>query len=628
MAGQDTKDAGAQSRERFVGREAELEALAALFDPDGPEVVALSGIPGVGKSALLRALARRGAEQGVDVHILDCRVVEPTAGAFTRAVPEEDRTAEVRPRVLCLDHYDHFLLLDTWLRQQFAASLGERTRLLLAGRSPVGMGWASSGLRYRSLKLDGLEDQAARALLAQAGLPDDHAERALAFTRGHPLALVLALSVGPDRTWPAGGASAPPEVVQHLTRFFLEHVDEPQTREALEAASAVRRVTRPILTALLGEGAPESAYDTLAALPLVEVRQDGLALHPTVHGVIASWLRTADPARFTTYRRRAWRALEDQGRSIGARDLWRYTADVIYLIDDPIVREAFFPSGDPGYAVEPARPDDHATIAEISALHDGPEECARIEAWLEAAPGGFHVVRDRGGVIQGFYLMLDPASVPRAGLEADPVTAAWRVDLPGALREGHRRTLFLRRWLSRAWGDAPSPLQAACWVDVKRAYLENRPLLRRVYLAVSELAPYAEAAGKLGFVPVCAEGGLPFASAMLDFGPGSVDAWLGRLVRQDLGLDDEVRVDPDRRGLVLSGAFVALTPRELDVSRILRASAGSVVSREELLQRVWEGGYSVGSNVVDVLIRALRKKLGARADLIETVRGAGYRWRA
>ncbi|MNJ82269.1 Alkaline phosphatase synthesis transcriptional regulatory protein PhoP [compost metagenome] len=55
---------------------------------------------------------------------------------------------------------------------------------------------------------------------------------------------------------------------------------------------------------------------------------------------------------------------------------------------------------------------------------------------------------------------------------------------------------------------------------------------------------------------------------------------------------------------------------------------GSVLSREELLADVWETSFTGGSNVVDVHIKSLRKKLGDRAvnpTYIATVRGVGYR---
>ena len=53
---------------------------------------------------------------------------------------------------------------------------------------------------------------------------------------------------------------------------------------------------------------------------------------------------------------------------------------------------------------------------------------------------------------------------------------------------------------------------------------------------------------------------------------------------------------------------------------------GNVVERETLLRDVWGSTY-VGSNVVEAVIRSLRKKLGDRAPAIETVRGLGYRSR-
>lgn len=614
-------------RERFFGRGAELAALGAVLEADGPDVVALWGLPGVGKSAMLRALARQGNAERKVVFVLDCRTVEPTERAFRSALKAVGcADAGDSERVLCLDHYDHFQLLDAWLRREFLAQAGPGLRLVLAGRHAPGVGWAAAGPRMRDLRLDVLDEHASRALLESYGMRGNAAVRAQRLAKGHPLALVLAASASGEGPGEGLAGLALPDILHRLTRYFLEHVDDARLREALEAASSVRRVTRPILAALLDTREDAALFDALASTPLSEARSDGLSLHPTVHEAVAGWLRAADPARFTLYRRRAWTSLERAGRTIGAQDLWRYTADVIYLIDDPVVREAFFPSGAQAHAVEVARAADHGAIREIARAHDGPEGVSLIEHWLGEAPRAWHVVRDAAGSVQGFYLLFDPADVTQAALRADPITRAWWEDVPAALKAGHRRVLFLRRWLARTAGDIPSPVQGACWLDVKRAYLEARPLLRRVYLAVRDLTPYSEAALRLGFRPACGNGGLPLASAMLDFGSGSVDAWLGRLVRGSLGIRDEISLDVAARALLVGEATISLTPRELEVVRLLWAGGGDVVSRDDLLRDAWEGGYSVGSNVVDVLIRGLRRKLGARSDAIQTVRGVGYRW--
>jgi two-component system copper resistance phosphate regulon response regulator CusR len=73
------------------------------------------------------------------------------------------------------------------------------------------------------------------------------------------------------------------------------------------------------------------------------------------------------------------------------------------------------------------------------------------------------------------------------------------------------------------------------------------------------------------------------------------------------------------------GTLVAdLSDREFRLLHELVAHVGEVISRERLLAEVWGYDFDPGSNVVEVCIRRLRKKLGARAP-IETVRNAGYR---
>ncbi|MEL7316506.1 MAG: winged helix-turn-helix domain-containing protein, partial [Cyanobacteria bacterium J06559_3] len=68
---------------------------------------------------------------------------------------------------------------------------------------------------------------------------------------------------------------------------------------------------------------------------------------------------------------------------------------------------------------------------------------------------------------------------------------------------------------------------------------------------------------------------------------------------------------------------VNLSAREFNLVETLLRHQGRVVSREQLLDRVWGYAHNPGSNIVDVYIGYLRKKMGG--DLIETVRGVGYR---
>jgi DNA-binding response OmpR family regulator len=78
------------------------------------------------------------------------------------------------------------------------------------------------------------------------------------------------------------------------------------------------------------------------------------------------------------------------------------------------------------------------------------------------------------------------------------------------------------------------------------------------------------------------------------------------------------------RQAVMGEAVVELSDREFAVLRTLMEHAGTVVPREELLSTVWGIEFDPGTNVVEVCVRRLRRKLGAAAP-IETVRHAGYR---
>jgi two-component system, OmpR family, response regulator QseB len=79
------------------------------------------------------------------------------------------------------------------------------------------------------------------------------------------------------------------------------------------------------------------------------------------------------------------------------------------------------------------------------------------------------------------------------------------------------------------------------------------------------------------------------------------------------------------RKVSVDGQEIELSAREFTAIETLMRHRGQVLSREQLLDRVWGYNYDPGSNIVDVYIGYLRKKLGS--DFIETVRGMGYRLR-
>ena len=118
--------------------------------------------------------------------------------------------------------------------------------------------------------------------------------------------------------------------------------------------------------------------------------------------------------------------------------------------------------------------------------------------------------------------------------------------------------------------------------------------------------------------------------------PFSLDELLARLralVRRGsaLGLPvvqvGDLHIDAERRQVRRGEVSVELTAREFDVLLLLAQRAGRVVTRQQILDAVWDGETDLRSNVIDVYIAALRSKLDkpfGRVS-IQTLRGAGYR---
>ena len=84
-----------------------------------------------------------------------------------------------------------------------------------------------------------------------------------------------------------------------------------------------------------------------------------------------------------------------------------------------------------------------------------------------------------------------------------------------------------------------------------------------------------------------------------------------------------------RREVRMNGASVDLTAREFNLLEYLTRTPGRVYTRTQILEHVWDLHFDPSTNIVDVYIQRLRKKLGCeRESLIETVRGVGYSVRA
>jgi DNA-binding response OmpR family regulator len=97
----------------------------------------------------------------------------------------------------------------------------------------------------------------------------------------------------------------------------------------------------------------------------------------------------------------------------------------------------------------------------------------------------------------------------------------------------------------------------------------------------------------------------------------------GDQARGDVLAAGDLVLDLGARVVTVDGRTVSLSAREFALLEVFVRNHGQVLSQPQLLDRVWGYDFDGGSNVVEVYVSQLRRKLGA--DRIETVRGAGYR---
>jgi DNA-binding response OmpR family regulator len=593
----------------ITGRERERAQLRRLLEPGGPVVAYVHGLAGVGKTTLLHAFAADARAAGAATLELDGHVVYPTRASVLAALAGAEATLEEAAAavgalgkrvVLVIDTFELLHMVDHWVCRTLIPALPGHVRVVLAGRDAPMERWRGYRPLLRAMPLCNLEPSAAAALLHDNGVGAEMAARINSIARGHPLSLQLAAWALRDRPGLALDEIAVGAVGEELARIYLDGLDAP-TRRALDAAALTRATTLPLLAAMLpGEDAAD-AFERLRRLPFVELGADGLLVHDTVREATAALLRAADPQEYWRLRAAAWCHIRAELRGAPTRDLSRYTADLLYLIENEGVRGAFFPAAAGEQRVALAAEADLPAIERLA----GPD-AALVRRWWEVVPGALMVSRNGAGEVVGFACLAEPADVSPRLIDRDPLAARWRAHLRRDPPPRAQRSLFLR-WMVGRHQAAVSALV----LDVTRTYMEMRPELRRVYGRAEDLiGADGSCAMAMGYLPLDGEPD----SVCMDFGPASVDGWLDELGSRER-LEREETADVD-----------GMTPLEAQVLAYLRSREGQAVERAALLRDVWGYDWTGGSNVVEVVISALRRKLGADSGTIATVRGVGYRY--
>jgi DNA-binding CsgD family transcriptional regulator len=564
---------GDAARAALVGRESERERLLVwVNDPAGPAVIFVHGPGGIGKTALAS-----GVFDPARVVVIGAGAVEPTPvglldhlarrlGVVGAATPASigAAMATTAVEVIVIDDYERFVVVDAFVRNELLPALPSTTTTVLVGRNPPNRAWrASPG--WRSLVAElvvGPLTDADAAMLVERRL-GGHAElvaRACRFGRGHPLALELAAEAIARRPELTVRGGPPPEVVEELVEVFVDELDH-DVRGALDAVSLVRRLTVPVLAALceLDDDAVRVTWRRIAGLPFVTVHADGLRMHPVVQDVVATSFELRDPPGARAVRRRAARlALE----SIATAPGWAATADLLHLVQNPVVRDAFSPPAGGQHPVEVARPDDIEPVLAIVGRYCGRGEVRALGAWSRCHPEAFVVARGNDGEVTSFSVVAEVAEIDAELADLDPVVVAVHSDLQTRPLRAGGRALLKRHGLTASHGSALCPELALMIIDLKRTYLEMRPDLLRVYAAIPADGPLEATMHALGFgrVDQCVVDDCAVEVWALQMPDGSVDEWLAQHI--------EIETAPmaDTAGSLPGAAAVAtLSPREREV---------------------------------------------------------------
>ena len=426
-----------------------------------------------------------------------------------------------------IDSFERLNLLDGWIRNELVSALPAADHR--AGR-PAGpnAAWRTApGWRtlLAELVVGPLTDADVDRLLAAHGVRGEDAERIRAFARGHPLAVVVAAEALARRPGLPLGSGAPAEVVEELFALFLDDLP-PRERATVEAVSILRRVTVPLLAAVVDGHDVEDSWRMLQRLPFTTTTAAGLELSGVAAPVLLEALELRDPARVRSLRARAARAVLD---SLTGGPDWESTADLLHLVQNPVIRNAYAPPGMLQHPAEQARSEDHHEVVSIARRFTGEESARLVERWWQARRDTFAVVRDADGGVAGFSVTATVDDGTGAPGE-DPLVQAVADHLRQDPMPSGRGAVLLRWALGRRHGERPTPEVATLVTDLKRTYLQLRATLRRVYTVVADWPASAPVLRVMGFdlLTEVAVGNRRFALACLDFGPGGVDAWIGR----------------------------------------------------------------------------------------------------
>lgn len=596
----------ARDAARFTGREAELRLLERVLGDDPPAtVVLIHGRGGIGKSALLRAVSRRGVALGYEVFWLDGRGSPPTSEEISEVFEE---VASVEKPLLIIDTYERISALGSYLREHALAELPDSARVMIGGREVPGWEWDSGpwGAVTIRLPLSTLTADDAAELLRRRGIADSKvASDLMTWAEGEPLALSAgadAVTAGLtfDTAQLTDDASLARRLISQLARDELAGADH----DVLAVASIAHGVDVQMLEDVLPGLDGEHALAWLRSVSFSEETGRRVAIHDRLRKALHSELRGSN----AQYERELRRRLADHLYRRAAVGEHHLVAELSDLIEDPRIRWGLgMESGAHAYA-DIVRPGDEEYAGD--ALDDARESWPLFRRWFRESPEYVYAVRDSSGNLIGFGVWVTSEDAPTWAAD-DPIVGP-RLEHARSLTP-HGKAVISRGGRPLSWGTQRSRAAIANPAMVGRRGVDIRYFYGAGFEGRTRQADFYRAVGyrRLPELDVV-EDGRVVECHLLDLGEEGVVGGIRDLVYRDLGLPaaplspaqpdfgdvvrDALRNYHDPEALAESPLASGSTRNERyeSVRRVLQEAAESSfgdTDRERLMRATIEQGY-------------------------------------
>jgi hypothetical protein len=432
----------------FVGRQAELQRLDALFDEAGPTLAYVHGPGGVGKSELLQLFARRREELGNAVSTIDARSIVANEQGFLDAIETAQRGLDRTLDLLVIDSLDHAWHLERWLREVYLPALPAMSRVVFGGRDPLDGAWLASPAwrsRLAAIELENLSREETSAYLDRVDVAARHHGTIYECGFGHPLATALLAEIGLRCEGDFPHLGRLPDVVQTVLSHLLREVLEDAQRLALWCAAVVPALSEDLLGRMIPDEFEPQLFEWLRGLSFVCTTERGLMLHDLARASLTADVQWRAPeVRRVMVERAINEYLHRMQASSGeTNENGRAIVATMQLFGHHLNLGAT-----DSYYASTLESEDWPQIEAMVTRHEGEEAGAVARFWRDRG-AEIMVVRDRSGEPAGCSITLWLDQIDRNDAAQDPGVLPLFSHLEEAGLLGAGRIYLVRFWMGR-----------------------------------------------------------------------------------------------------------------------------------------------------------------------------------